>query len=518
MPISWGNQLDEVGPARSTVDSPNPRMPRRGAAPAGEAAVNGQPGDHKADADRRQQSYSLLRRQGPWKDALRRRMLALADAVAATCGAVALTVVTGSGRALPACLLLLPVWIVVAKAQGLYQDDHVKLYHVTSDELPRLFYWSTISCTFVLLIGEAVRSGPLHIGHVTTAAALAMWGTALGCVVVTRSSVRAAWSELVGCEHALLVGRGPIADAVVRKLALVAGRHTNVSSFVGTEIAGCELVGEPDLAHLLEGGSIDRIVLALPDLDEATLARAVALCRQTRVKLSVAPPVRAMFGTAVRLTHLSELSLLEFHSSDIPRTTLWSKRVMDVVGAIVALLVVSPALVIIAVAVRLGSRGPVFFTQMRAGRDGKPFRMIKFRTMVTGAEQMLPSIVQVNKLIEPAFKVRNDPRVTRIGRVLRRSSLDELPQLVNVLLGQMSLVGPRPEELAVVALYTADDRIRLQVRPGITGPMQIHGRGELSFTERLAVEREYIENYSLQKDVKILLRTLPAVSRATGAF
>jgi exopolysaccharide biosynthesis polyprenyl glycosylphosphotransferase len=510
-------RLDQVGLVQPTVNSPNlPMSPGRAAA-SGQAPIEDQSGDSKTDEDPCQRSYSLFRRQGPWKDALRRRMLLLADVVAVAIGVVALTLVTGSGRAALGVLLLLPVWIVVAKAQGLY-DDHIKLYHVTSDELPRLLYWSTISATIVLLIGEAVQSGPLHIGHVSMAAALALWGTALACVVMTRSLARAAWSTLVGYEHALLVGRGPVADAVVRKLALVASRETNVSSFVGTQDTGRELVGDPRLASLLEGGSVDRIILALPDLDEATLAHAVALCRRTRVKLSVAPPLRAMFGTAVRLTRLAELSLIEFHSADIPRTTLWSKRVIDVAGAMVGLLLVSPAFVIVGLAVKLDSRGPIFFTQMRAGRDGHPFRMIKFRTMVAGAEQMLAGVVQLDELTEPAFKVRNDPRVTRIGRVLRRSSLDETPQLVNVLLGQMSLVGPRPEELAVVKLYTDDDRIRLQVRPGITGPMQVYGRGELSFTERLAVEREYIENYSLQKDVKILLRTFPVVSRATGAF
>jgi lipopolysaccharide/colanic/teichoic acid biosynthesis glycosyltransferase len=144
--------------------------------------------------------------------------------------------------------------------------------------------------------------------------------------------------------------------------------------------------------------------------------------------------------------------------------------------------------------------------------------MLKFRTMVDGAHARLGEIVQIDSLPDPMFKVRDDPRVTRVGRVLRRWSLDELPQLVNVLRGEMSLVGPRPEQLELVERYREEHRFRLQARPGMTGPMQVFGRGDLEFEERLAVEREYIENLSLGRDIRILLMTLPAVLSGKGAF
>ncbi len=152
------------------------------------------------------------------------------------------------------------------------------------------------------------------------------------------------------------------------------------------------------------------------------------------------------------------------------------------------------------------------------GQDGRPFRIFKFRTMVDHAEEMLPQLVNLEALPQPAFKLRSDPRVTRIGRLLRRWSLDEVPQLFNVLAGEMSLVGPRPEQVEVVVRYTDDQRRRLAVKPGMTGPMQVNGRGNLPFEERLALELEYIERYALRRDVALLLRTLPAVLRGDGAY
>ena len=167
---------------------------------------------------------------------------------------------------------------------------------------------------------------------------------------------------------------------------------------------------------------------------------------------------------------------------------------------------------------KLDSPGPIFFRQTRVGQDGRAFRIFKFRTMIDHAEEILPELVNLEALPQPAFKLRSDPRVTRVGRLLRRWSLDEVPQLFNVLAGEMSLVGPRPEQAEVVARYTDDQRRRLAVKPGMTGPMQVNGRGDLPFEERLALELEYIERYSLRRDTALLLRTVPAVLQGEGAY
>jgi len=194
------------------------------------------------------------------------------------------------------------------------------------------------------------------------------------------------------------------------------------------------------------------------------------------------------------------------------------KRLFDIVGGFVGLVLSAPILAIAAIAIKLDSRGPVFFVQERAGEFGKPFRVIKLRTMVVGAEQRVEEVLGANKLNGPVYKIADDPRVTRVGRYLRRSSADELPQFWNVFRGEMSLVGPRPEETWVVERYNDIQRQRLAVKPGLTGPMQVAGRGELDMDDRLALEVDYIRNYSLWKDLRILLQTLPAVLSGKGAL
>jgi len=194
------------------------------------------------------------------------------------------------------------------------------------------------------------------------------------------------------------------------------------------------------------------------------------------------------------------------------------KRLIDRVAAVVLLVLLSPVLLAIAVWILLDGGRPVLLAQERVGKDGRRFRMLKFRTMVPNAEELLPHLVAFDRLPEPVFKLPRDPRVTRVGRVLRRTSIDELPQLWNVLRGDMSLVGPRPEEEQIVARYEPEHLVRLQVKPGLTGPMQVNGRGNLRFEERLAVEREYIENLSIARDLRILTATASTVVAGRGAF
>jgi lipopolysaccharide/colanic/teichoic acid biosynthesis glycosyltransferase len=194
------------------------------------------------------------------------------------------------------------------------------------------------------------------------------------------------------------------------------------------------------------------------------------------------------------------------------------KRGIDIVGALIGLALVIPLVAVAAVAIKLDSPGPIFFGQVRIGENGRRFRIFKLRSMVRDAERQLDALVDLGALgDEPAFKLRDDPRVTRVGRILRRTSLDEVPQFYNVLRGDMSLVGPRPEEERVVQLYTDHHRQRLAVKPGLTGPMQVSGRGNLSFSERLQLELEYIEHYSLRRDLAILLRTVPVLLHGKGA-
>ena len=193
------------------------------------------------------------------------------------------------------------------------------------------------------------------------------------------------------------------------------------------------------------------------------------------------------------------------------------KRALDLTGSLLGLLLAAPLLPLLAAAIKLDSPGPVFFVQDRAGENGRPFRLIKLRTMVAGADEMLPDLVDLESLPSPGFKRRDDPRVTRVGRFLRRSSLDELPQLWNVLKGEMSLVGPRPEETRVVLHYTDWHRQRLAVKLGMTGPMQVNGRADLTLDQRVEIELDYIRHYALWRDLKLLARTVGVVLSGRGA-
>jgi lipopolysaccharide/colanic/teichoic acid biosynthesis glycosyltransferase len=202
----------------------------------------------------------------------------------------------------------------------------------------------------------------------------------------------------------------------------------------------------------------------------------------------------------------------------LPGSARAAKWLLDMSVASLGLLLSLPLLLLAALLIKLDSPGPALFIQTRLGQNGRPFRMYKLRTMVAGAERMFDQVAAANPLKGPAVKLPRDPRVTRVGRWLRRWSIDELPQLWNVLRGEMSLVGPRPEEPRVVAQYEDWHRQRLAVKPGLTGPMQVSGRGRLSLDERVRLELDYIEDYTLWRDVEILLRSFPAVISGRGAY
>jgi exopolysaccharide biosynthesis polyprenyl glycosylphosphotransferase len=454
-------------------------------------------------------TFSLLHRRGAWKDALLRRMLALADLLAALAAAGAIWLVDGEagGQAAAWTALIAPLWPLVAKLRGLYDLDHVKLHHETAEEVPAVALWA-----FLCVAGTCLCLALIQEGLITVGGALAMSAAALVVAVAGRGLARWSWRRLVAPERTVVLGGGPVADEVVRKLELTPGHHLELASHSE------EALDLDRLRSQLTEARVERVVVALQDLDEETLSHVASICRPLGVKLSVSPPLRAMFGTVVDLSRLAELPLMEFRTWDPSRSTLFLKRLLDLVGSVLALIVLAPLMVIVAAAVRLDSKGPALFRQRRTGQGGREFTMLKFRTMVDGAHEQVGDVVALDALSEPAFKVRQDPRITRVGRLLRRWSLDELPQLLNVARGDMSLVGPRPEETWLVNRYGEAEGFRATMKPGITGPMQVHGRGELSFQERMAVEREYVENYSLSKDLQILLRTASAVARGHGAY
>lgn len=481
--------------------------------------MSAQPGQARDRAAPPDAQAASLARGGAWPhDALRRRLLAGGDALALVSALLATGVGT-TGSVLGTMLVVLAaaaagtVW---AKALRLYDRDHRVLRHGIADELPDVLAWAaTIAIA-------AAACGSLLGGPVLTGPAIAgFFGALLVVAIALRVFARALWRQVTPPERVLIVGSGPLAAAMRRKLHVFSDLHLEVVGSIDEEILGRSLRGiEGLLDELVErAGSVDRIVIAATTASETLIAELMPLCRAREIKLGLVPPARAMFGTAVVLDHLAELPVVQYNTWDVSRTTLLAKRVLDVGGAVVALIVTLPLLPLVAVAIRLDSPGPVFFRQRRAGRHGRPFVLVKLRTMVSDAEARLSDLVALDELSTPVFKLERDPRVTRLGRRLRALSIDELPQLWNVLRGDMSLVGPRPEQVELAERYSAEvQSVRLAVKPGMTGAMQVCGRGALTLEERLAVEREYVENQSISRDLQILAQTVAAVLRGRGAF
>jgi exopolysaccharide biosynthesis polyprenyl glycosylphosphotransferase len=449
-----------------------------------------------------------------WRDALRRRMLALADIVAVF-AAVAIVHV-GGVESLAFQAALVPVWIVLAKLYGLYDNDHRGLRHLTVDELPNLIAWTTTGTAMHMMLVTIVAGV-----SVTAQQALLFWVAAAVAAPPLRAIARTTWRRVVPAERAMLIGSGPLESATRRKLELFHDIHVTCVGTVGDQDLQSPIEAPVEMAALemrVAREGADRIIVASQTAGEWLIAELVRICRKRGLKLSVVPPARGMFGTAVRLHHVADLPFVEYTTWDVPRSAMLLKRTLDIALSSVALVLLSPVLIGVAIAVRLDGAGPIFFVGRRGGLYGEPFRMIKFRTMVADAQHRLREVIDIDELEQPMFKLRSDPRITPIGRFLRRTSLDELPQLFNVLRGDMTLVGPRPEQLELVERYGPEHMFRLSVKPGLTGPMQVYGRGELTFDERLAVEREYVENLSMRRDLRIMLLTIAAVFRGKGAF
>lgn len=274
-----------------------------------------------------------------------------------------------------------------------------------------------------------------------------------------------------------------------------------------------------DLPRLLQREVIDGVLFAAESrtMDRKLFEELCIICEDSGVDVLL--PVNPFPHLIARcgLERMEDISLLHFTTISHNAVALFMKRALDAAGAFFGLLLLSPFLVIVAALVKLTSRGPVLFTQERVGLRGRRFKLAKFRTMEAGAEQRLDEFKEMNEADGPVFKIKNDPRVTPLGRFLRRSSIDELPQLWNVLMGEMSLVGPRPPIPSEVVKYEIWQRRRLSMRPGLTCLWQVSGRSELGFDQWMKLDLQYIDHWSLGLDLLILLKTIPAVLTGKGA-
>ncbi len=451
-----------------------------------------------------------------------RRLLATGDwlaLVATLCIVTAASPKTDVGTLFWATMFS-PVWILVLKLHGLYDNDHRRIRHSTLDELSALVSAAALG---TLALDGLLALSP--VGPLAATSAIAVGLGALAGSFASRAVLRFFWHRFAGIATGLVIGPAPAVDVVARRVATHPETRLRLVGFLAPRgeqrdaTAGALpcLGGVAEISRVAQEHGVERVIVTEQEMSEPAAERLIEQCKAAGLALTFLPQHFGLLGPGIELNRLAELPVLDFRFSDPPRSSEAIKRAMDVTIGSLTLVLLSPVLLFSALLILLDTGRPVLFRQRRAGKDGVPFTMVKFRTMVQGAEEQLGELIDLEKLDEPAFKIADDPRVTRAGRVLRRFSLDELPQFLNVLRGEMSLVGPRPEEEAVVALYDERQRIRLAVKPGMTGPMQVYGRGELTFEERLAMERDYLDNISVAGDLAILLRTPAAIFRGEGS-
>jgi len=452
------------------------------------------------------------------RDALFRRMLLLADVVAIV-GAFVLTVGLAS-RSLQltwASVAGVPVLLMGAKLFGLYYRDETLLRKTTLDEAPKLFQLATLCVLVAWLAGGLVVSGTLDRRE-----ALFLWLALAGLLMLARTAARAIALRMAPAERCLLIGDEASTTIIRSKLTGHGGVRAKVVAHLDLDkIApwSTDACSSPRLAEIRDLAcelDVHRAIVAPRSADAGEMLDLVRTLKAVGVQVSVLPRLLEVVGSSVEFDDLHGVTVMGVRRFDLTRSSAAVKRAFDLIGASLGLLAVSPLLIAIAIAIKLDSRGSVFFGQLRVGRHGERFQMLKFRTMIPNADAMKDSLRDLNEAQEGLFKISEDPRVTRIGKFLRKSALDELPQLLNIVKGEMSLVGPRP------LVTEEDDRVegwhrrRLELTPGMTGHWQILGPARVPLKEMVAIDYLYVANWSLWTDVKILLRTVPHVIGRRG--
>jgi len=439
------------------------------------------------------------------REGMYRRSLGCADATMASCVVLlVLPAVSGESRpALAAAALVMTV--LLNKAFRLYERDEVVLNKSTLDEAPVL---AQATATAVLLLWLALDG--LTVVELDASDVIVLWAAMLGLLVTARLLTRELLRHAAPTERCLVAGDGAGVRAIADKIARSRFNACVVSSLQLD--AGNPLLTATDreaaFRTLLVEHHADRAIIVPSAGDASRTLELVRIAKHAGVRVTVVPRLLEVVGSSVEFDNVDGLTMLGVRCFGLTRSTRLLKRTLDLVGSSLLLVATAPLMALIAVAVRLDSRGPVMFRQTRVGKDGRRFEMRKFRSMTVDADGQKDALRDRNELLG-LFKISDDPRRTRVGRLLRRTSLDELPQLFNVWRGEMSLVGPRPLVVDEDALITGYFRHRLHLTPGMTGPWQILSSGRVPMNEMVAIDYMYVANWTLWTDVKILLRTVP---------
>lgn len=414
-------------------------------------------------------------------------------------------------------ILMLGAWHLSLTTAGVYEGLPI---HFGQGELLAVAKGTTFGIALWLLAGVT-----LSISFVTATFLLQVWLAIVSAMIVARLLSRSILDRRGSREqfrrNLLIVGVNPRSLRLARQLERGRDFACRIVGFADDSSMGgfplaSTLVNLPDF---LRKTAIDEVIVCLPIKSQFDrMVEIINCCEDQGIMVRVMADILAGSTSHSSIDQVGDNVLVSLHPHAINGSGASIKRCIDLIGAGLLITALTPVFAVAAALVTLSSSGPVFFRQDRVGRNKKIFKMIKFRTMVAGASTRQTELEDLNEASGPVFKIENDPRITRVGRFLRRTSIDELPQLINVLRGEMSLVGPRPLPVRDYEGFSEDwHRRRFSVRPGISGLWQVAGRSNLPFDQWMELDLKYINEWSLTLDFKVLLRTLPAVLKGTGA-
>jgi exopolysaccharide biosynthesis polyprenyl glycosylphosphotransferase len=471
------------------------------------------------------------------RGALVRRMLLAADVAGLVLAFVLANVLLPSigetgdrispGFEYVAFVLAIPGWILLLRLEGLYDRDEERTDHSTVDDIVGVFRSVTIGVWVFALFAVATDLVRPGLGRLAI-----FWLVAVALIPTLRAVARMLCRHLPGyTQNALIVGAGNVGQQLALKLTNHREYGINLVGFVDDRPTELDeelaerlplLLGGPDrLRECVTEHGVERVIFAFSNDSHETILANIRAIRDLDVQIDIVPRFFEVFGGGAQVHTLEGIPLVGLRPTRLARSAQALKRSFDLVASVLGTVLLAPVFTAVAIAIKLESRGPVFFRQVRRGANGSTFRIYKFRTMVAEAEDRKAEVVHLNmhRSRDPRMtKIPEDPRVTRVGRFLRRTSIDELPQLLNVIKGEMSLVGPRPLILEEDAFVQEWARRRLDLKPGITGLWQVLGRSDIPFDEMTKLDYVYVTNWSLREDIRLILLTVPSLFRARRAF
>jgi exopolysaccharide biosynthesis polyprenyl glycosylphosphotransferase len=419
----------------------------------------------------------------------------------------------------------IPLWVLLSRIYGLYDRDEERTDHSTVDDVVGVVQVVTLGTWGFLVITNLVG-----LPHPNLERLVIFWFLAIGLVPVLRAVARAIGRRQTAyVQNVIVVGSGYVAHMLTDKIDKHPEYGLRVVGYVDRDDRAVAygngknpLIGTTeDLPRLVHEHAVHRVVIAFSTDSHDQTLKVIRSMQDTNVQIDIVPRMFEVLGTNAQLHTIEGMPLVGLPAPRLSGSSRLLKRSLDLTAATIGLVLLAPIFIVVALLIKLDSRGPVFFRQVRMGAREQTFRVLKFRTMVANAEALKPNVAHMNMhngADSRMFKVPDDPRITRIGRFLRRWRIDELPQLLNVLSGSMSIVGPRPLILDEHRHVESWARRRLDLKPGITGLWQVLGASDIPFDEMTKLDYLYVTNWSVREDLRLILLTLPALTRARAAY